>query len=123
MAGGVKLPDMVEVVWRDSFTTSGWRTLEEYDAITAQSADIHTVGFLLRRRPNVVIAQSFQPEGNDDERVSEAISIPRALVSRITLLRKGKESKVRRYADSFSVPGRPIVRFNAGEAQPVERGG
>jgi len=90
-------PPLVEVLWMDSSSTTGWKTVERVrEWIEEGIYEALTVGFLLYEdRNEVVIAQTlsqkFFDPGEDDNwsSVDCMFRIPRKCIKRKTILRAG----------------------------------
>jgi hypothetical protein len=75
------LPPIVEVLWKDTFTRTGWT---EHRTVETGRADCRTVGYLLKRDKNEV--QVFS-SWNSDERGDTTV-IDMRIVKSIRFLRK-----------------------------------
>ena len=82
------LSKVVEVIWYDSATTGGWKSIE---AITERRPLICcTVGYLLKRDSKIVEVVQSQSEC---DKLSDSMTIPRQCVLSYRVLRQGRRRR------------------------------
>lgn len=87
--------DLVDVLWQDAHSprTSGyWQDPESFDDTMEEPFDVHTVGYLVRKsRELVAVISSASIDSHGDvSNMGGAIIIPRKMVVKIDVLRKGR---------------------------------
>lgn len=77
----IRRSSIVQVDWKDAASVSGWRKNDTEPGL----ANCTSIGFLLNREPrHITLAGSLS---NDDHH-GDAISIPRAWIQRIKVIRR-----------------------------------
>lgn len=75
---------IVEIHWKDACGRGGWGSVQEY--MQHSTASVMTVGYLLKDESDQVTVCTSQ--GIDIDDVNQAISIPKAWVKSMKVLRK-----------------------------------
>ena len=79
------LSKIVEVIWYDSCTSGGWKSIE--DMTDTRPLICCTVGYLLKRDRHIIQIIQSQTEYH---KLSDSMTIPRACVLSYRVLRKGR---------------------------------
>lgn len=83
--------DKMQVVWEDSYHTSGWHPLSNVDTVTEDSLDQMTIGYFVGESPRTIsLAQSAkystELRAQEDTYVDSVLTIPRKAILSIVKL-------------------------------------
>ena len=77
----VKYPK-VEIIWQDTFSIPGWHMISDLDR---EELIIYSIGYLIEEgAENALIVQSLS---TGEEKVGDALSIPRKMIRKIRKLK------------------------------------
>lgn len=72
---------IVEVTWVDASALGGWRPLERH--VESGVMHVTTVGYLLQRKPDIVLLQSL----GENDIGAESLTIPGKWVKKVRVLK------------------------------------